>query len=331
VDSEEWIVDNNGKFKDPFVSIVIPAYNCEKTIGKCLDSLLKLDYPQYEILVVDDGSLDRTPDILKSYNNITILRTENKGPSHARNLAVQKAKGDYIAFTDSDCIVDPNWLQELFKGFVSDKVAGVGGDQQSPDDETPFGKDVQDFMKMAGIAGDYMKHHETVVNTTHNPTCNVLYKKSVLLEAGLFDEKLWPGEDVDIDLKIKRKGWLLYYNPRAVVHHYRPKDPSSFCRMMERYGWAQGYLVRKYGSFRLIHLEPLVILFLLAALILPIIFRQIPVAIALVCFLFFLLPFAIFLMKTGSMKKALSYYRFSLMLLWFWNIGMFKGLAGKKR
>jgi signal peptidase I len=101
--------------------------------------------------------------------------------------------------------------------------------------------------------------------------------------------------------------------------------------MMERYGWAQGYLVRKYGSFRLIQFEPLVILFLLAALILLIVFRQIPMAITLVCFLFFLIPFAIFLVKTGSMKKALSYYRFSLLLLWFWNIGMFKGMAGKKR
>ena len=322
-------MDNNEKIKDPLVSIIIPAYNCENTIGKCLDSLLKLDYPDYEIIIIDDGSTDSTPEILKQSPKVKTIRTQNSGPSRARNIGIKEAKGDFIAFTDADCIVDRNWIKELFRGFVSDKVAGVGGDQQSPEDETPFGKDVQDFMKFVGIVGDYMKHHMDILKTSHNPTCNVLYKKTVLLEAGLFDEALWPGEDVDIDRKIKRKGWLLYYNPNAVVQHYRPQNPGSFNKMMKRYGWAQGYLVRKYGLFRLIQMEPLFILFLFAVFVLWI--SLIPETIALVCFLYFLIPFVIFLFKTRSMKKAFSYYRFTIFLLWFWNIGFIKSLAGMKR
>ena len=111
-------------------------------------------------------------------------------------------------------------------------------------------------MKSVGFVADYLKMQDRLIRTRHNPTCNVMYRREVLLEAGLFDEALWPGEDVDIDLKITRLGYELYYNPGAVVWHYRPKDAGAFSRMMRRYGWAQAYLVRKYGLFRLIHYVP---------------------------------------------------------------------------
>jgi glycosyltransferase involved in cell wall biosynthesis len=314
----------------PLVSIVIPAYNCENTISKCLDSLLNLDYLNLEIIVINDGSTDSTGEILKQYSNIRIINTENSGPSRARNIGVREAKGAFIAFTDADCIVEPDWIDELFKGFWDERTAGVGGDQQSPDDETPFGKNIQDFMKTVGFVSDYMKTGDKFIKTRHNPTCNVMYRKKALFEAGLFDEKLWPGEDVDIDLKITRLGYDLYFNPRANVRHYRPKTQRAFSRMMRRYGWAQAYLVKKYGPFRLIHLEPFILISVLVIILFSLISGKIGVSLFISCACLFV-PFLFFLIKTRNCARALSYYDLFLRLIWNWNIGFIKGLGRKSQ
>ena len=313
----------------PLVTIIIPAYNCESTIAKCLDSLARLRYPHYEIIIIDDGSTDKTPQILQRYKEIRITRTENSGPSRARNIGIQKALGEFIAFTDADCIIAENWLEELLKGFVDDTVAGVGGDQQSPADETPFGRNVQDFMKTVGFVADYLKTNKEIIPTKHNPTCNVMYRKSVLLEAGFFDENLWPGEDVEMDLKIGRLGYRLYYNPDAVVRHYRPKSAEAFSRMMKRYGWAQGWLVRKYGPFRLVHFMPL---FLVAGLTFLLnILRIDPFMAAGFLTAALLFGFICFTFKSSSVKRGVTFLYLLLILVFFWNLGFLQGVFEKPK
>jgi glycosyltransferase involved in cell wall biosynthesis len=309
----------------PLISIIIPAYNCEETIVRCVDSILRLTWGNKEIIIIDDGSTDATPDILKGYgSDIRIIRTPNAGPSRARNIGVREATGEFIAFTDSDCIVAENWLDELFKGFVSEKTAGVGGDQQSPADDTPFGKNIHAFMKSVGFVADYLKIQDRLIRTRHNPTCNVMYRRDVLLEAGLFDEALWPGEDVDIDLKISRLGYELYYNPGAVVWHYRPKDVGAFSRMMRRYGWAQAYLVRKYGLFRLIHYVPFFTAALVGGLIALAIIKMM-LFVGLSILTLFLITF-IFTLKTKSLKLGVYFLFLFFILMFNWNLGFAKGI-----
>ena len=314
----------------PLISIIIPAYNCEETIVRCVDSILRLTWGNKEIIIIDDGSTDATPDILKGYGGyIRIIRTPNAGPSRARNIGVREATGEFIAFTDSDCIVAEDWLDELFRGFVSEKTAGVGGDQQSPADDTPFGKNIHAFMKSVGFVADYLKIQDRLIRTRHNPTCNVMYHREVLLEAGLFDEALWPGEDVDIDLKISRLGYELYYNPGAVVCHYRPKDAGAFSRMMRRYGWAQAYLVRKYGLFRLIHYVPFFTAALVGGLIaLAIIKTVLFVGLSILALLFITL---IFTLKTKSLKLGVYFLFLFFILLYNWNLGFAKGIISGAR
>src|ERR1035437_10087004 len=101
----------------PLVSIIIPAKNASSHINACLDSLKKLEYPDYEVLIINDGSSYPTKDILASFSGIRVIETAGIGPSAARNLGLKEAKGEYIAFTDADCIVHPQWLKELLKGF----------------------------------------------------------------------------------------------------------------------------------------------------------------------------------------------------------------------
>ncbi len=242
------------------IEIIIPVKNAENTISSCLDSLLKLDYPHRIITVIDDGSTDNTLSILHSYKpNINVITTNGVGPSKARNMAVALSKAEMIAFTDADCIVDQDWLDELLKGFQQfPQAQAVGGCQQEPINVTPFEKLIFHFMKKASLIAEYMhpssSHNIREVN--HNASCNVMYKKEILQNAQGFREDLWPGEDVELDFRLKKKECSLFFNPAAVVYHHRPKDLTSFKMMMTRYGLAQGFLVRQYGLFRKIHLVP---------------------------------------------------------------------------
>jgi glycosyltransferase involved in cell wall biosynthesis len=313
----------------PKISVVIPVHNCRDTVGKCLDSLIRVDHPSYEAIVVDDGSTDDTPQICRSYSQIQLISLDKGGPSRARNVGIGIARGEFIAFTDGDCAVDSQWLRELEKGFISARVAGVGGDQVSPEDDSDAGKLVHEFLKTVGFVADYVRTDTSLKKTSHNPSCNSMYRKRALEEAGGFDEKLWPGEDVELDLKIGRLGYTLMYNPAAKVAHHRPDTCAKFARMFKRYGAAQGYLAKKYGAFRFIHWIP-------PALI-------IGVAIAagmsvwnpwllLLLFAPFPLAFTWFLMATRSAVKSIRFTRLLVILLVFWNAGFVGGyLRGEVR
>jgi GT2 family glycosyltransferase len=100
---------------------------------------------------------------------------------------------------------------------------------------------------------DWLDEGEQV---NHVASCNAMYKRDVIEEVGGFDERLWPGEDVDLDYKVTHKGYKTAYNPKAIIAHHRPKNLKSFFNMMKRYGWAQAYLIRKYGIFRKLHYVP---------------------------------------------------------------------------
>ena len=121
------------------VSIVIPTYNRSKDIEKSVQSILKIDYPNYEVIVVDDASKDDTIEILEKFRNKKlriIQRKINGGPAAARNDGIKAAKGSFIAFTDSDCTVSKNWIRDLVKFLdkLPESTAGVCGTIYPPKD-----------------------------------------------------------------------------------------------------------------------------------------------------------------------------------------------------
>jgi GT2 family glycosyltransferase len=287
-----------------------------------LDSLLALDYLSYEVILVDDGSTDDTAEIARSYNAFRLIELPKGGPSRARNEGIRYAGGRLVAFTDSDCVVDRDWLTELEKGFIDQNVAGVGGMQRSPVDETEVGKTFQEFMQTVGFVTGYLQAGRAMQETNHNPSCNVAYKREVLGKVGGFDESLWPGEDVEIDLKIRRLGYKLIFNPAAMVGHYRPTTYRSFAHMIMRYGHCQGRLVRKYGLFRLLHYVPVALaafVAVLAALLVmwpgawPVLF--VPPLSALVWFW----------LKARNLKQALRFVALFFFTLVIWNYGFVAG------
>jgi len=241
----------------PKVSVIIPAAGNGEHLVDCLASVLALDYPDFETIVVDDGLSISARAVLDSFGGwLKILESRSKGPSFARNLAAGNTQAELLAFTDSDCRVQKDWLRELVKGLEGAPGAvACGGIQKLPHDAASFERKVFSFMRKVGFLTDYIKDSRNggTISVKHNASCNVMYRRDIFLQAGGFTESLWPGEDLELDLRLRRKGYNLVFNPQAVVYHYRPKNLRSFGRMMLRYGRAQGLLVRKYGLFRRLH------------------------------------------------------------------------------
>lgn len=302
----------------PLISVIVCAYNAEKTLKKCLDSLLGQDRSDYEIIVADDGSTDRTTDILREYaGKVQVVRLDRCGPSVARNRAVEQAEGEFIAFIDSDCIAAADWLSRLQECFPGRDIVSAGGSQRSPDDETLFGRQVQDFLADAGFIAEYARQSSAVRRVAHNPSCNVMYRSAAFRELGGFVPGFWPGEDVEFDLRVRRKQGAIVFTPHALVYHYRPQDAAGFRRMMRRYGWAQGVLARRYGLFRPVQYVPL----FLAALVAAAVWRPAIAAAAVLAMIAFVI---VRRWKRSSVRLAIP-------ALWPWHAGFFRGLFVRLR
>ncbi|HTZ11835.1 MAG TPA: glycosyltransferase [Candidatus Margulisiibacteriota bacterium] len=256
------------------VCVIVPAKGGGETLKKCLDSLLELDYPNKEIILVDDGIEADSRQALEGFKDkMKILKNTSPGPSVARNLASGSTDAEFIAFTDSDCIVDVNWLHELTRIFQEHpEAAGGGGVQDIPMDATEFEKMVFRFMRKCGIISDYARWTNSISGVNHLPSCNAIYRREIYLKEGGFLKGLWPGEDVEFDYRIKKQGYALFFNPKAVVYHYKPRTLKAFLTMMRRYGEAQGFLVRKYGIFRRVQFVPVFSLFFLLSLLISKVF-----------------------------------------------------------
>ena len=312
---------------DPKISVIIPAKGECPHLEACLSSVLNLNYRNYDIILVNDGLTGKSILALKKYGGkIRILTSDGKGPSYARNMAVKDTDAKFIDFTDSDCIVNKDWLIHLLAGFKKYPDAiSCGGKQELPQDASDFEKNVFIFMKRTGFITDYMRitRNNETIEVNHNPSCNVMYKKDIFLKEYGFLETLWPGEDVEIDYRLFKKKYKMIFNPQAIIYHYRPKDLKSFSGMMYRYGWAQGFLVRKYGIFRKIQFLPFLSVVFFLSFLMFVLLRKMLFA---------------FYIPVSAILITLCYFRLNLNILFlsfsafiFWNSGFMGHLFGFRK
>ena len=230
----------------PLVSIVIPVYNRPKELETCLASLRTLEYPaeKIEIIVVDDASRDHTSAVARRFNVRLIILPRNRGQSAARNAGVAVARGDIIAFLDSDCIAQPNWLRELVPYFQDSRVALVGGDVGAY-----YRKNRMDRYEQACSALNMGA--DPVLGRGGNcvfyvPTCNMLVRKKVYDQVGGLDENLRVGEDVDLCWRLMADKHHLRYIPRGrVLHKHRNRFLSGFLRRFD-YGTSEAMLYTRF-------------------------------------------------------------------------------------
>jgi glycosyltransferase involved in cell wall biosynthesis len=180
-------------------SIVILTFNREEVIEKTLKAMLKQDYPEYEVIVVNDGSKDNTKEILKKFKDkkLTVINNEKeKGPCKARNQGIKKAKNDFIIIMDDDCIPERNWLKKMMQGFDSDKVGMVSG---------------------------YSIHGGT----------STAFSRKALKKVGLYDEEyFYYREDTDLVFRIMDAGFQIKQVKAKYVHEHKIEKPKNLLEFL---------------------------------------------------------------------------------------------------
>jgi GT2 family glycosyltransferase len=223
----------------PRISVVVCSYNGSRTIRDCLDGLALLDYPDYEVVVVDDGSTDATAAIAREYD-VRLISTENRGLSAARNTGLDAATGEIVAYTDDDARPDPHWLRYLAVTFEAGHAA-VGGPNIAPPGDGP----IADCVANAPGGPVHVLLTDTVAE--HVPGCNMAFRRERLAAIGGFDPIYrTAGDDVDACWRIQEAGGTIGFSPAAMVWHHRRNSVRTYWKQQQGYGRAEALLERKW-------------------------------------------------------------------------------------
>jgi cellulose synthase/poly-beta-1,6-N-acetylglucosamine synthase-like glycosyltransferase len=210
------------------ISVIIPAYNAEKTISSTLEALLNQNYSKnkYEIIVVDDGSADNTKIIVKKFKKVKLIQQKHKGPAAARNLGVKHAKGDIVLFTDADCIPDKNWIRYMIEPFKNPEIVGVSGTYKTLNKESLIARFVGYEIEQRH---EKMKKQKCI---DFIGTFSAAYRKNIFLQFGGFDTcfKTSSGEDIEFSYKLADCGLKMVFQPKAFVYHKHPDNLQKYLK-----------------------------------------------------------------------------------------------------
>jgi glycosyltransferase involved in cell wall biosynthesis len=227
--------------RHPRVSVVVCAYDAERTMDRCLASLAALDYPDYEVIVVNDGSRDRTLEIAERHGFCRIVSQPNKGLSIARNVGAEAATGEIIAYTDSDCVADPDWLTYLVAKMEASGLAVCGGPNFPPPEDSL----VPAAVAVAPGGPTHVLLSDEVAE--HIAGCNMAFRREALLRLGGFDPIFRAaGDDVDICWRFQDAGYVIGFSPAAVVWHFRRNTVRAYCDQQRGYGKAEALVYSKH-------------------------------------------------------------------------------------
>ena len=224
----------------PRISVIVCSYNGARTIRDCFEGLLLLEYPNFEVIVVDDGSRDGTAAIAHEYG-FRLISTENRGLSSARNTGLAAATGEIVAYIDDDAWPDPHWLMYLAATFLSTDHVGVGGPNIPPGGDGPIAECV------ANAPGGPVHVLLSDREAEHIPGCNMAFRRAALEAIGGFDPQFrTAGDDVDICWRLQQQGWTIGFSPGAMVWHHRRNSIRTYWKQQQGYGKAEALLERKW-------------------------------------------------------------------------------------
>jgi GT2 family glycosyltransferase len=227
-------------FAWPRISVVVCSHNGARTIRDCCEGLTKLEYPDFEVIVVDDGSSDGTADIAAEYG-FRVIHTDHEGLGNARNVGLKAATGELVAYIDDDAYPDQHWLNYVAAAFAHTRHAGIGGPNLTDPEDGPIADCV------GRSPGNPIHVLLTDEEAEHIPGCNMAFRKSALEAIGGFDTQFWrAGDDVDICWSLRQHGYSLGFHPAAVVWHHRRNSVSNYWKQQVEYGRAEAMLERKW-------------------------------------------------------------------------------------
>jgi glycosyltransferase involved in cell wall biosynthesis len=227
------------------ISVVVPVYNGAQSIADCIESLLKQDYPDFEVIIVNNNSTDNTVSIVETYP-VRLVFCAERGPAPARNAGIEASTADIIAFTDADCIAESNWLSELVKPYANPEIGGSGGAIQAYQ---------HDHLTMVEA---FSVEHSPLVNfmsgdhefLPHLYTANASYRRSILTQTGGFNPHLVTAEDVDLAWRAQLEtGTKVEFAPNAVIYHHHRETQQGLARQQRNYGFGEILLDTMYGKY----------------------------------------------------------------------------------
>ena len=233
------------------VSIIIPVKNAEKTLPLLLDSLMNQTYKPYEVIVVDDGSTDKSPQIAKKYGVKILYTNGTKGPNYARNLGVKHAQGEIIVFTDADCVPKDDWIENIVKEFNSNnEIVAVSGSTYAYNKDNFWSR----FLENSILTPTPKYFKKIILSEDFKPptivaTCNFAVRREVFQKIGLFDPsfKYYGSDDMDFVYRIlKKRAGKIICSPEPIVFHVHRTSPIKILRRYFQYGMGFSLFKKKH-------------------------------------------------------------------------------------
>ena len=225
----------------PRISVVVCSYNGARTIRDTMEGLKRLEYPSFEVIVVNDGSTDATPRIVAEYDDVRLISTGNRGLSAARNTGWQEAGGEIVAYIDDDAYPDPHWLHYLAYRFMTGDWVGVGGPNIAPPGDGPIADCV------ANAPGGPVQVLVSDIEAEHVPGCNMAFRREALAAIGGFDVRYRAaGDDVDLCWRLQERGGRIGFHAGAMDWHHRRNSLAMYWNQQKGYGKAEALLEEKW-------------------------------------------------------------------------------------
>jgi len=318
-----------------FFSIVIPTYNSRSMLERSLNSINKIDYPDFETIIVDDGSTDDTAAMVKMFDNVKYVKQTNQGPAAARNKGVEEAQGELILFTDSDCVLPPDILSDYTKHFSDNKYAGMGGGYQTLNKDSKVARYI-------GFEIEFRRENAKKMETRAFGTYNSMFRKKALLDIGGFDTsfKTASGEDFDLCYRLADKGYKLGFDPDIVVFHEHPNSIAKYLKQQFKRGETRTKNIFKHKKKAIsdnyveknVEWQPVIA----AGIILGILLLPLHTPAAIICFCLFgaLLIITNYNLLEHITRKDPALLPLSILLAFLkpitWSIGSIKFIISKK-
>jgi cellulose synthase/poly-beta-1,6-N-acetylglucosamine synthase-like glycosyltransferase len=231
----------------PSVTVVVPVRNGEQTIQLLLESLQKLEYDRnkVEVIVVDGNSTDKTQEIVKKYP-VNLIVEKKKGLNLARNIGIKCSNGEIIAFTDSDCIVPPNWITKIVENFKDPTVSCVGGSAKALDSDFISQYADNSIVRLMPFFTKREELGKVKPFFRHPAGCNMAFRRKVAEEVGYFDENIQYGfDEVEFADRVCRAGYKMVLDPDVVVWHKHRSTLKEFLKQNFQYGKGSGLVFKR--------------------------------------------------------------------------------------